>query len=129
MKYYAIDAEWNPKGEFLCGSIAGDGEFYYIETGKPYKGPTHLEGLAFYFVAPRDIKFISEFCKFDEYLDLSVLIKVHKNISSHDKSMRGQGLKDLVARHCNYTMKFKNVNFNTYYVTQELRAHNKEDSK
>jgi len=129
MKYYAIDTEWDPEGNFLCGSIAGDHEFYYIEKGKPYEGPTHLEGLAFYFVAPRDIKFIQQFCTFDEYLDLAVLIKVHENYSSHDKSMRGRGLKDLVHQHCNIVMKHKNVNFNTMYVTKELRAHNKEDSK
>ena len=129
MRYYAIDTEWDPNGEFLCGSIAGGKEFYYIEKGKSYEGPSHLEGTAFYFVAPRDIKFIGKFCTFDEYLDLAVLIKVHQNISSHDKSMRGRGLKDLVAQYCNYQMKFKNVNFNTMHVTKELRAHNKEDSK
>lgn len=129
MKFYAIDTEWDPNGNFLCGSIAGEKEFYYIERGKPHKCPPKLEGTAFYFVAPRDIKFISQFCKFDEYLDLAVLIRIHQNYSSYDKSMRGRGLKELVHDYCNKTMKYKNVNFDTKYVTQELRLHNKEDSR
>jgi hypothetical protein len=125
---YAIDTEWDPDGNFLCGTIAGE-KTYYIERGKPYTGPTYIDDIAFYFVAPRDIKFIEQFCKFREYLDLAVLIKIHKNWSSHDKSMRGQGLKDLVHEHLGIVMKHKAVDFTAKYVTPKLRLHNREDAK
>lgn len=137
---YTIDTEWDPDGKFLCGSYYGAPAgckpvMTFIEKGVPYNGPTYIDDVAYYFVAPRDIGLMERFVKFREYRDLSVLIKIHNNISTFDDAAYGFGLKDLVAEYCRtpkgkpVLMKYKQVDFTAMKVSPRLRKHNKEDSK
>ena len=146
---YAIDAEWNPNGEFLCGSMY-DGEKTTFFKGNPPAEPQYIDDIAFYFVSPRDINLLKPFVVFREYLDLAVLIKVYTNYSM-DKYLTelerkakfphlrdapapaklGQkGLKELVRFYLGTEMKYAdNVDYKSMYVSEKLRLHNREDSR
>jgi hypothetical protein len=125
---YAIDFEWSPDRKPLFGYMYG-GKGTGAEILK--LKDKYVDDLAVYFVSPMDKVFSYPHVRFREYLDLSVALNIHENISTYEKTNPfNRSLERRVRKYLGRDMPHKKINFSEQVnCTAHLRAHCREDAR